>query len=239
MQGDGIVRENLISCRQRMSRACARSGRPASDVTLVVVTKGVAAERVEEAVAAGVAFLGESRLQETLAKHGRISRFARERGAALSWHLVGHLQTNKVREAVRIFDVIHSVDSLRVAEAIEKQASRMDKVQEVFLEVNVAAEAGKYGFAVAEVFGALAAMGPWPHVRVTGLMTVAPFVEDAEGVRPVFRRLRELRDGLNADPELRPRLCHLSMGMTDDFEVAIEEGATIVRLGRAVFGERS
>jgi len=234
-----VVRDNLISCRQRLARAAQKSGRRPEDVALVAVTKGVAADRIEEAVAAGVALIGENRLQETLLKHDRVNRFARERGVTLSWHLVGHLQTNKARDAVRIFDVIHSVDSLRVAHAIEKQAARVPKVQEVFLEVNVAAEDAKYGFAAEDLTGALAAMAGLAHVRVTGLMTVAPLVEDAEQVRPVFRKLRELRDALNTGRPPEGRLRELSMGMTDDFEVAAQEGATLVRLGRALFGERT
>jgi len=140
---------------------------------------------------------------------------------------------------VRIFDVIHSVDSLRVAEAIERHAARMQKVQQVFLEVNVSAEAAKYGFAADEVAATLASMASLAHLRVTGLMTVAPLVEDPEEARPVFRRLRELRDGLNAPRPPQARLRELSMGMTDDFEVAVEEGSTVVRLGRALFGERT
>ncbi len=234
-----MIRDNLISCRQRLARAAEQSGRSPTDVTLVAVTKGVGPDHIEEAVAAGVALIGENRLQEALSKYDRLNLFARERGAGLGWHLVGHLQTNKAREAVRIFDVIHSVDSLRVAEAIERHAARMDKVQEIFVEVNVSGEAAKYGFAADEVASALASMATLAHVRVTGLMTVAPFVDDAERVRPVFRRLRKLRDGLNVHRQPEARLRELSMGMTDDFEVAVEEGATIVRLGRALFGERT
>ena len=232
-----MIRDNLSSCRQRLDRAAEKSDRSPTDVTLLVVTKGVTPDRIEEAVAAGAALIGENRLQEALSKYDRVSRFARERGIGLGWHLVGHLQTNKAREAVRIFDVIHSVDSLRVAEAIEKHAGRMDKVQEIFLEVNVSGEAAKYGFAAEEVASAFGSMASHRHLRVTGLMTVAPFVDDAEQVRPVFRRLREMRDALNKDLEIKSDVRHLSMGMTDDFEVAVEEGATIVRLGRAIFGE--
>jgi len=234
-----VIRDNLILCRERIARAAARSGRCPEEVTLLAVTKGVGARRIEEAIVAGVDLIGESRLQEAFPKYDRLDRFAQERGAGLRWHLVGHLQTNKAREAVRIFDVIHSVDSLRVAEAIERHAARMQKVQQVFLEVNVSAEAAKYGFAADEVAATLASMASLAHLRVTGLMTVAPLVEDPEEARPVFRRLRELRDGLNAPRPPQARLRELSMGMTDDFEVAVEEGSTVVRLGRALFGERT
>ncbi len=234
-----MIRNNLISCRERIARAAERSGRDPADVMLVAVTKGVDVARIEEAIAAGVGEIGENRLQEALSKYERLSRFAQERGAALGWHLVGHLQTNKAREAVRLFDVIHSVDSLRVAEAIERHAARRNKVQEIMLEVNVSGESSKYGFTVVELAPALTAIGTRPHLRVTGLMTVAPFVDDAERVRPVFRRLRELRGDLNGQRPSEVSLRELSMGMTDDFEVAVEEGATCVRLGRALFGERT
>jgi len=233
-----MIRDNLVSCQERCAAAARRSGRDPGQVALVAVTKGVGLDRVEEAVAAGVTHVGENRIQETLLKYERLNRYARERGAALRWHLVGHLQTNKVSDAVRLFDVIHSVDSARLAEAIEKRAGQMGKVQEIFLEVNVSGEASKYGWGVDEVAKALPGIASLPHVRATGLMTVAPQADDAEQARPFFRRLRELRDALSGPRTSDLGLRELSMGMTDDFEVAVEEGATFVRLGRALFGER-
>ncbi len=234
-----MIRNNFISCRERIARAAEHSGRDPAGVALVAVTKGVDAARIEEAILAGVGQIGENRLQEALSKYERLRRFAQEHGTVLGWHLVGHLQTNKAREAVRLFDVIHSVDSLRVAEAIERHAARRNKVQEVMLEVNVSGESSKYGLRVPEVAEVLSVIGTRSHIRVTGLMTVAPFVDDTERVRPVFRRLRELRDELNGHRQAQLRLRELSMGMTDDFEVAVEEGATCVRLGRVLFGERT
>ncbi|MGE5280141.1 MAG: YggS family pyridoxal phosphate-dependent enzyme [Deltaproteobacteria bacterium] len=233
-----MVSENLGICRERISRAAGRSGRPEQGVALVAVTKGVAPDAIEEALAAGAGDIGESRVQEALAKHERLDRFARRAGRALRWHLIGHLQTNKAREAVRIFDVIHSVDSVRVAEAIERHAARADKKQRVLLEVNVSGEGSKYGFSPAETRADLARIAAFPHVCVAGLMTVAPYSDDPERARPVFRRLRELRDELNGLRIPGLGLRELSMGMTDDFEVAVEEGATWVRLGRVLFGER-
>jgi len=234
-----MVRENLIVCREKIARSAQRAGRSIDDAVLVAVTKGVDAGRIEEAIAAGIGHIGESRLQEALLKVDRINRFSGQRGAALCWHFLGHLQTNKVKDAVRLFDVIHSVDSLRLAETIERYAAQMSKVQEIMLEVNVSGEGSKYGLAPSEIFEVLKTIETWPHVRVTGLMTIAPWSDAPERARPVFRTLRELRDTLGSIPNLRSDIRHLSMGMTDDFEVAVEEGATLVRLGRAVFGERA
>jgi len=217
------IAENLARVRQRIEAACRRAGRAPAEGTLVGITKGFPPEAVAEAVAAGLEDAGENRVQEAAAKIGALAG----RGIRPRWHLVGHLQTNKAKTALDLFAIIHSVDSLRLAEALDRHASRPVAV---LLEVNVAQEASKFGFTPGELPSALSAISSLPHLDVRGLMTVAPQTDDPEAVRPVFRRLRELRDACG--------LRDLSMGMTDDFEVAIEEGATLVRVGRAIFGPR-
>ncbi|MGQ9573612.1 MAG: YggS family pyridoxal phosphate-dependent enzyme [Dehalococcoidia bacterium] len=216
-----IVAERLALIQQRVAQAAERAGRSPAEVTIVAVSKSFPAQAIEEAAAAGIAHIGESRVQEAAVKIPAL------RHLPVTWHLVGHLQTNKAKTALELFDIIHSMDSLHLAEALSRRAQRPVPV---LLEVNVAGEASKFGFPPHEVLQAAEAVARLPHLNVLGLMTVAPWVSDAEEVRPVFRELRRLRDALG--------LAELSMGMTDDFEVAIEEGATLVRIGRAIFGER-
>ncbi len=218
-----IIARNLQQVRERIAAACDRAGRTPDDVTVIAISKGFPAAFVEDAVRAGVADIGENRVQEAQSKFEELSG----RGVNPRWHLVGHLQTNKVRTVLALFDIIHSVDSLRLAQVIDRQATT---TVPVLIEVNVAGEATKYGFAPGEVAAAREKIASLPRLEVEGLMTVAPMVSDPQDVRSVFRRLRELRDALG--------LRHLSMGMTDDFEVAVEEGATMVRIGRAIFGPR-
>ncbi len=214
---------NIEIVRQRIACACQRAGRSPDEITLVAVTKTVAPPAIAAAFKLGVTHFGENRVQEAVDKIKQLS------GLKLSptWHMVGHLQTNKVKVAVAIFDMVDSVDSVRLAEVLSRHTR---KTLPILLEVNVAGEASKGGFATTGVAPALEIISRLPRLEIKGLMTVAPLVADSELVRPVFRGLRCLRDSLG--------LTHLSMGMTDDFEVAIEEGATIVRIGRAIFGER-
>ena len=215
------IAERVAHVRQRVERAAERAGRSPADITIVAVSKSVSPQAIEEAVAAGIAHVGENRVQEAAAKIPGL------RGLPVTWHLVGHLQTNKAKTALELFDIIHSVDSLHLAEALSHRSQRP---LPVLLEVNVAGEAAKFGFPPGEVAAAAQAVARLPRLDLRGLMTVAPFVKDPETVRPVFRELRCLRDALG--------LAELSMGMSDDFEVAIEEGATLVRIGRAIFSER-
>ena len=217
------IEHNVQELQRRIAGACERVGRSPDEVTLVVVTKTIEVPAIEAAFHAGIRNFGENRVQEARPK---IEQLASLR-AHLTWHMVGHLQTNKAKTAVDFFDIIHSVDSLRLAEALSR---RSQKRLPVLIEVNVAAEATKSGFTLPEVDEAVKRIVRLPNLEIEGLMTIAPWVSDAEEVRPVFRRLRQLGDALG--------LRHLSMGMTDDFEVAIEEGATLVRIGRAIFGER-
>jgi PLP dependent protein len=217
------IEENIREVRRRMAQACERSRRSVDEITLVAVTKGFEAQAVRAAFNSGINNFGENRVQEA---EGKIAQLADLRPAA-TWHMVGHLQSNKAKVAVELFDIIHSVDSIKLAEILNRRAERP---LSVLLEVNVSGELSKAGFSLVELTAAIREIGELPNLKLMGLMTVAPFVPDPEAVRPVFRKLRELRDTMG--------LKHLSMGMTDDFEVAIEEGATIIRIGRAIFGER-
>ena len=214
---------NLELLRGRIRRAAERVGRDPAQIHLIGATKTVPPERVLAAFRLGVTHFGENWLQEAEPKVAAI----REAGANPTWHMIGHLQTNKVNRALALFDMIQTVDSMHVAAAIDRRAAGPVSI---LLEVNVAAEPSKTGFAPEEVPGAFDRIGQLPHLHVAGLMTVAPLVPDPEEVRPIFRRLATIARGLG--------LPHLSMGMTDDFEVALEEGATMIRVGRALFGER-
>lgn len=213
--------------RERISAAAGRAGKRLEDVTLVAVSKGVDIDDIAAAVAAGITDFGESRVQEAEPKAARLPH--------LRWHMVGHLQRNKVRQAVRIFSVIQSVDSERLAVELSARADGQRAI-DILLQVNVAGESQKFGVALREVPAILREVAGMPGLRVIGLMTIAPQVADPETVRPIFRSLRELRDSVRASGIVGDEFIHLSMGMTDDFEVAIEEGATMVRIGRAIFG---
>ena len=206
-----------------IARACERSRRLPDEITLVAITKGVDVSAIRAAFDCGIRNFGENRVQEA---EGKIAQLA-DLKPDVTWHMVGHLQSNKAKAAGELFDIIHSVDSVRLAEILSRRAER---TLSVLLEVNVSGEATKGGFSVAGIAAAVNEIRQLPNLKTMGLMTVAPFVADPEEIRPVFRKLRELRDSLE--------LKHLSMGMTDDFEVAIEEGASMLRIGRAIFGER-
>jgi len=194
-----------------------------SEITLVAVAKGFEASAVRAAFDCGIRDFGENRVQEAEKKIGQLSDLKPD----ITWHMVGHLQSNKAGTAAELFDIIHSVDSVRLAGILSQRA---EQTLPVLLEVNVSGEALKSGFAVDEIAGAVEEVRRLANLEVTGLMTIAPLTADPEEVRPVFRKLRELRDSLGLE--------HLSMGMTDDFEVAVEEGATVLRIGRAIFGDR-
>ena len=214
---------NIEAVKLRIARACERVGRLPDAVTIVAVTKTVEPSAVATAFKLGIRHFGENRVQEAERKIRQLDWLEPHP----TWHLVGHLQTNKVKVAMELFDIIQSIDSVRLAEVISR---RTETTLPVLLEVNISGEASKGGFSVAEVAPALEAISRLPRLEIKGLMTIAPMVADAEEVRPVFKELCSLRDSLGLE--------HLSMGMTDDFEVAVEEGATLVRIGRAIFGER-
>jgi len=218
------IEQNVRNLQQRIARACERVGRSPDEVTLVAVTKTVDVSAIEAAFNSGIRDFGESRVQEAKPKIEQLQRLK----PGITWHMLGHLQTNKAKTAADIFDIIHSVDSLKLAETLNNCSP---KRLPILIQVNVSAEATKSGFQLPEVKDAVKQIGQLPNLEIQGLMTIAPWVDNAEEVRPVLRQMRQLRDSLG--------LRHLSMGMSDDFEVAIEEGATLVRIGRAIFGERS
>lgn len=220
---------NLSSIQERIRAACIRSGRDVASVSLVAVSKGQPPQSVRALAESGQAVFGESRIQEAKAKISACP-------GRLRWHMIGHLQTNKAREAVRLFEMIQSVDSLHLAQEINLCADKAAKTTPVLLEVNVAGEATKFGYKPEALLAEFMAINALPKIEVHGLMTIAPWTPTPEKVRPIFRRLRELK--AQCEDLLGAPLPHLSMGMTGDFEVAIEEGATIVRIGTALFGER-
>jgi pyridoxal phosphate enzyme (YggS family) len=217
------IRAGLMRVRERIAAAAERAGRRPDDVLLIAVSKTVPVERIKEAIDAGVAALGENRVQEAKAKIAVL-------GHPVPWHLIGHLQTNKVKDALALFDVIHSIDRLELARECERRAAASGRPVDVLLEVNVADEPQKSGFPVDAVPAALEAIAGLAHLKVRGLMAIPPVVERAEDSRPAFRALRALAG--------RHGLGELSMGMSSDFEVAVEEGATMVRVGTAIFGPR-
>lgn len=238
------IAQNVAQVMERIAAAARRAGRDPAEVTLVAVSKTFPPEAVVGAHRAGVSVLGENKVQEARAKIAAVSAVLGQ--GAVSWHLVGHLQRNKARQAASLFDVIQSVDSARLAEELEKRCAALEVEAgeemrlPVLLEVNVSGKTTQYGLPAndrAQLDAVVEATLASPHLALQGLMTIAPLVADPEEARPFFRLLRGLRDALaRRFPAADWR--HLSMGMTDDFEVAVEEGATLVRIGRAVFGQR-
>ncbi|HLG66200.1 MAG TPA: YggS family pyridoxal phosphate-dependent enzyme [Ktedonosporobacter sp.] len=226
-----ILAANIAEVRSHIAKAAERAGRNPDEVTLVAVSKTRPVELVKLAYSLGVVHFGENRVQEALPK---IAAF---RPQDMRWHMIGHLQSNKAGKVVGNFDCVHSVDSLRLAQTLDRHAGELGVRLPILLQVNIAGEESKEGMAAAEAPSLARQIGELPHLEVQGLMTIAPLVADAEEVRPVFRALRVLRDRLR-DELPQHSWHHLSMGMTDDYTVAIEEGATIVRVGRAIFGER-
>ena len=223
----------IETIRERMRQAAESCGRRGEDIRLVAVSKTVPAERVRTAVVGGVRILGENYIQE-----------AREKIEALadlevSWHFIGHLQRNKAKYAVRLFDLIHSVDSIRLAREIDKQAAKAGKQQSILIQVNTGKEASKSGVFEEDALALAREAAQMEHIAVKGLMTLPPYFYAPEKVRPYFRALRELRDRIHDEGIPGIEMVELSMGMTGDFETAIEEGATMVRIGTALFGERT
>jgi pyridoxal phosphate enzyme (YggS family) len=217
------IRESIERVRERMARAAERAGRRAEDVLLIGVSKTVGVERIRRAVDAGLPALGENRVQEAEEKIATLGR-------PVPWHLIGHLQTNKVRSALELFDVIHSVDRLDLARECDRRAKARGRSVTALLQVNVGGEASKGGFAPEQVAEAIEVVGALDHVKLCGLMTIPPPVERAEDARGWFRTLAQLAK--------RHGVSELSMGMSADYDVAIEEGATMVRVGTAIFGAR-
>ncbi|MBP7764337.1 MAG: YggS family pyridoxal phosphate-dependent enzyme [Syntrophaceae bacterium] len=225
------IADNIRTIRNRMAAAAARAGRDPAGIRLMAVSKTVEPERLRQAIDAGIGLLGENYVQEAREKIPAV-------GQAVQWHMIGHLQTNKVKYVVTLFDWIHSVDRLELAQELSRRAGQHGRVLNVLIEINVSGEASKNGARPADVLELARQVAALPNLSVRGLMTMPPYSDDPENSRPYFVALRRLRDELAAAALPGVAMAELSMGMTDDFEVAIEEGATIIRVGRAIFGER-
>jgi pyridoxal phosphate enzyme (YggS family) len=223
---------NLERVRQSIGDACRSAGRPPENITLVAVTKTFSAEVIEQAIALGLNIIGENRVQEALDKYSRI-------GTRVEWHLIGHLQSNKAKKAVEIFSLIHSVDSVDLAREVGRRAGQIGKNQEVLLEVNTSGEPQKYGFDPKEVLTALKEIKDIKGIKVLGLMTVGPLSDDADKVRSSFKMLKKIFDEIKLQAISNIEMKHLSMGMSGDYRVAIEEGSTMIRVGSAIFGNRN
>jgi len=223
------LEENFRKVRERIEAACGRANRDPGGVTLVAVSKSQPPEAIRAAVESGQLIFGENRVQEAKAK----IPLSPER---IRWHMIGHLQSNKARDAIVLFSIIQSVDSLSLAQELDKWADKQAKTMPILLEVNIAGESSKFGYKPESTLRELLQINDLRHLEIHGLMTIAPYTTDPEKVRPVFRKLRDLKS--QCEQVLGVPLQHLSMGMSGDFEVAIEEGATIVRIGTALFGPR-
>ena len=225
------VKENLDDIQKNIHEACARSGRNAADITLVAVTKTVEADVMNASIDYGVTIVGENRVLEIRRKFEEVK--------PVSWHQIGHLQTNKVKYIVDKVDMIHSVDSVRLAKEISDKANKHDRVIDILIQVNVASEQQKFGIGEHDLSEVLSEVSAMPSVRVKGLMLIAPFAEDPETVRPIFRRMKEIFDSTKNTNYDNVEMQYLSMGMSGDYVVAIEEGANMVRIGSGIFGART
>lgn len=226
-----MIKENLAEVQENIRRACLRAGREESEVTLIAVSKTKPLSMIEEAIASGMREFGENKPQEMRDK-------AKLLETPVHWHMIGSLQTNKIKYVVGTACMIHSVDSIALAAAIEKEAEKKELVMDILLEVNMAEEESKHGFKEAEVLPAVLELAKYSHLRIRGLMTVAPYTENAEENRIYFRKMKQLLVDIKAKNIDNVFMDSLSMGMSSDYEVAIEEGATMVRIGTGIFGER-
>ncbi|TAM84641.1 MAG: YggS family pyridoxal phosphate-dependent enzyme [Acidobacteria bacterium] len=226
------VAENIESLQDRIQRACQRSGRAVKDVRLIAVSKTKPAEAIRQAYGAGLREFGENRVQEAAAKRHELEDLD------IIWHLIGHLQSNKTKQACRLFGWVHSVDSVHLAEKIDREATALGRKMSILIEVHLGQEASKFGVEEDDLLRMAEKMATMPSLELRGLMTLPPLFDDPQDVRPFFRRLRELAERVDARKLPGVGMRELSMGMSHDFEIAIEEGATIVRVGTAIFGER-
>ena len=227
-----MLKDQLQEVEKRIQAACDRAGRKREEVTLIAVSKTKPVETLQEAYDLGVRIFGENKVQELTAKYEALPK-------DIHWHMIGHLQTNKVKYIIDKAELIHSVDSLKLAETIEKEAAKHDLIADILVEVNVAEEESIFGMKMEEVIPFVEKVSAFPHVRVRGLMTIAPFVEDPEENRSIFADLHKLYIDIKKKNHDNDTVSVLSMGMTNDYEVAIEEGATMVRVGTGIFGARN
>ncbi len=228
-----MIKDNIIAIKERIVAACNKTGRDPAEVGLVCVSKKRDVGELKQVIEAGITDIGENKVQEALLKYSAIcdTPYA----SRIKWHMIGHLQTNKAREAVKLFDLIHSVDSLRLAEEINNQAAKINKIQDILIEVNISGEGSKFGVKPGGLGVLVKAVSEFKNLRLLGLMAMAPESADPENSKPYFRQLRELLEEINAQRTAQYALRILSMGMSNDFESAIAEGATLVRIGRLVF----
>lgn len=227
-----MLKDQLQEVEKRIQAACDRAGKKREEVTLIAVSKTKPVETLQEAYDLGVRIFGENKVQELTAKYEALPK-------DIHWHMIGHMQTNKVKYIIDKAELIHSVDSLKLAETIEKEAAKHDLIADILVEVNVAEEESKFGMKMEEVIPFVEKVSAFPHVRVRGLMTIAPFVEDPEENRSIFADLHKLYIDIKKKNHDNDTVSVLSMGMTNDYEVAIEEGATMVRVGTGIFGARN
>ena len=227
-----MLKENLEEVEERIQAACRRAGRSREEVTLIAVSKTKPADIIREAYDLGIRTFGENKVQEIMDKHPQLPE-------DIQWHMIGHLQRNKVKYIVDKVSMIHSVDSLRLAQTIEQEAAKHNVCVPVLLEVNVAQEESKFGLKMDEVLPLIETIADFPHIKVQGLMTIAPYVENAEDNRDFFRQLKKLSVDIEAKNINNVSMSVLSMGMTGDYQVAVQEGATMVRVGTGIFGERN
>lgn len=227
-----MISENIAHIRRKIDEACLRSGRKPSEVTLVAVTKTFPAGQIRAAYQLGVEDIGENYVQESLEKREQL------KDIPVRWHFIGHLQSNKARQIAGWVTLIHSLESLSLAKELDRQAEKLGRSPEVLVEVNTTGESSKYGIAPEQTVSFVRSLSAFSGLNVLGLMTIGPFLPDPEMSRPMFRKLRELKEQVAALGQTNVSMKHLSMGMTGDFEVAIEEGATLVRIGTAIFGSR-
>lgn len=227
-----MITENLEQVRKNIDEACRMAGRDPKEVTLIAVSKTKPVSMLKEAYDAGARCFGENKVQEIMDKHPQLPE-------DIQWHMIGHLQRNKVKYIVDKVSMIHSVDSLRLAQTIEQEAAKHNVCVPVLLEVNVAQEESKFGLKMDEVLPFIETIADFPHIKVQGLMTIAPYVENAEDNRDFFRQLKKLSVDIEAKNINNVSMSVLSMGMTGDYQVAVQEGATMVRVGTGIFGERN
>lgn len=227
-----MITENLEQVRKNIDEACRMAGRDPKEVTLIAVSKTKPVSMLKEAYDAGARCFGENKVQEIMDKHPQLPE-------DIQWHMIGHLQRNKVKYIVDKVSMIHSVDSLRLAQTIEQEAAKHNVCVPVLLEVNVAQEESKFGLKMEEVLPLIETIADFPHIKVQGLMTIAPYVENAEDNRDFFRQLKKLSVDIEAKNINNVGMSVLSMGMTGDYQVAVQEGATMVRVGTGIFGERN
>ncbi|MBI4686689.1 MAG: YggS family pyridoxal phosphate-dependent enzyme [Nitrospirae bacterium] len=238
------ISDSIFAIKERIKNSALRVGRNPDDIKLVAVTKAVGIDKIKEAMDAGLRIFGENRVQEALKKVTSDALRVTppipplDKGG-IEWHLIGHLQKNKAKYAVELFDLIHTVDSIPLADELDKQAKKTGKTQRILIQAKLSEEEAKHGADEKELLPLLERIGSLTNLKLEGLMTMPPFFDDPEMARPYFRRLREIRDAVNSSLVTRHSLLELSMGMSHDFEIAVEEGATMVRIGSAIFANGS